>query len=50
MLSILYLFYNSNLFDALNNKDIDAIIVNYINDIAILVIKFLLKKNIIKLK
>ncbi len=50
MLSILYLFYNLNFFDALNNENIDAIVVNYINNIVILVIKSLLEENVIKLK
>lgn len=50
MLSILYLFYNANLLNVLNDEDINIIATKYIDDIAILVIELLSKKNIVKLK
>jgi len=46
----LYLFYNSSFLNALNNKNIDTIAINYIDNIVILVTRFLLEKNITKFK
>ena len=47
---ILYLFYNANLLNTLNDDESNSIVVEYIDDIAILVTRTSQKKNIKKLR
>lgn len=42
---ILYLFYNANLLDILNDENINVIAIDYINDIVIIVIESSFEKN-----
>ncbi len=50
MSSILYVFYNANLFDWCINSQADIIATNFIDDINILVVKNSVEENVLSLK